>query len=90
MKRQVEIFTANCPVCDPTVKLIKELACEQCQITIYDTVKQCNDKTCITKIKEYGLQRLPAVVVNGRLLSCCEGQPVTREALIAAGVGQSE
>lgn len=25
MKHQVEVFTANCPVCDPVVQIIKEL-----------------------------------------------------------------
>ncbi len=23
MKRQIEVFTAGCPVCDPVVKLVK-------------------------------------------------------------------
>ena len=50
MKRQVEVFTANCPVCDPVVKMIQELACNKCEITTYDLVKQCDNKTCLDKI----------------------------------------
>lgn len=57
MKRQVEVFTANCPVCDPVVKMIEELACGECEITTYDLVKQCDDKTCLTKMNEYGVQK---------------------------------
>ncbi|GAA5027368.1 hypothetical protein GCM10011506_16760 [Marivirga lumbricoides] len=88
MKRQVEIFTANCPVCDPVVQMVKELVCEQCEITIYDLVKQCEDKTCLSKLEEYGIKKVPAITVNGSLLSCCENQGISKEKLIQAGIGQ--
>ncbi|WP_286754977.1 thioredoxin family protein [Roseivirga sp. UBA838] len=88
MKRQVEIFTANCPVCDPVVNMAKELACDQCEITIYDLVKQCEDKTCLTKLKEYQIKKVPAIAVNGKLLDCCRDQGISKEDLIEAGIGQ--
>jgi len=88
MKRQVEVFTANCPVCDPVVKMIEELACDECEVTIYDLVKQCDDKTCLTKMNDYGIQKIPAVAVNGKLLECCENEGISKEALIEAGIGQ--
>ena len=88
MKRQVEIFTANCPVCDPVVQMVKDLACEQCEITIYDLVKQCEDKTCLNKLEEYQIKKVPAIAVNGKLLSCCENQGISKEELIKAGIGQ--
>ncbi|WP_439487830.1 thioredoxin family protein [Algoriphagus sp.] len=88
MKRNVEVFTANCPVCDPVVQMVKELACEQCEITIYDLVKQCEDKTCLSKLEEYEIKKVPAIAVNGKLLSCCKDQEVTKEELIKAGIGQ--
>jgi len=89
MKRQVEVFTANCPICDPVVKMIEELACDECEVTTYDLVKQCDDKTCLTKMNEYGVQKVPAVAVNGRLLDCCKDSIITKEKLMEAGVGQS-
>lgn len=88
MKRQVEIFTAGCPLCDPVVKMVKEIACDQCEITIYDLVKQCEDKTCLSKLEEYQVKKVPAVAVNGKLLNCCENQEISREELITAGIGQ--
>lgn len=88
MKKYIEIFTANCPVCDPVVKMVKELACDQCDITIYDLVEQCEDKTCLSKLEEYAINKVPAIVVNGSLLSCCKDQEVTKNDLIKAGVGQ--
>ncbi|WP_373056324.1 thioredoxin family protein [Zunongwangia sp. H14] len=89
MKRQVEVFTAGCPVCDPVVNMVKELACENCDVKIYDLVKQCDDKTCLTKMEEYNIKKIPAVAVNGKLLSCCKNEGVSREALIEAGIGQA-
>jgi len=89
MKRQVEVFTANCPVCDPVVKMIEELACDECEVTTYDLVKQCDDKTCLTKMNEYGVKKIPAVAVNGKLLDCCKDSAITKEKLMEAGIGQN-
>lgn len=89
MKRQVEIFTANCPVCDPVVKMVKDLACDNCELTTYDLVNQCDDKSCLSKISEYGIKKLPAIAVDGKLLDCCKGNAVTKEKLIEAGIGKA-
>jgi hypothetical protein len=90
-KRRIEVFTAQCPMCDPTVELVRDVACDDsCEVTVYDVVKQCDDQACISKAKEYGVQRIPAVAVDGKLLSCCQGGAITRESLINAGVGQKQ
>jgi hypothetical protein len=88
MKRKIEIFTVNCPVCDPVVKLVNELTCGSCDVTVYDLVQQCDNKACLSKAKEYGITRVPAVVVNGKLLDCCQSGEITRESLMNAGIGQ--
>lgn len=88
MKRQIEIFTANCPVCDPIVQMVNDLVCDNCEVTTYDLVKQCEDKTCLSKVEEYGVKRLPAIAVNGKLLDCCQISAPTKESLVAAGIGK--
>jgi hypothetical protein len=45
---------------------------------------------CQDKVKTYGIKRLPAIAVNGKLLSCCENKEITAEELVNAGVGQAE
>jgi hypothetical protein len=35
-KRHVEVFTSGCYLCDETVTLVKELACQSCEVTVYD------------------------------------------------------
>lgn len=89
MKRQIEVFTAGCPVCDPVVKTVKEMACDSCEITIYNLVEQCDDKVCIEKMKKYDISSLPAVAVNGQLLACCQNRGVSKEELEAAGIGKA-
>lgn len=88
MKRQIEVFTAGCPVCDPVVKMVKEMACSSCEVTVYNLAEQCETKECIAQIKKYNITSLPAVAVNGALLSCCKNKGVSKEELVAAGIGQ--
>ena len=83
-KRQVEVFTAGCPVCEPTVQLVQEMACSNCEVTVYDLSKQGAEK-----IKEYGITTVPAVVVDGRLAACCQDSGPNEEQLRAAGIGQA-
>jgi len=35
-KRLVEVFIAGCPLCNNTVKLVRELACPNCEVQIYN------------------------------------------------------
>ena len=82
-KRQVEVFTAGCPVCDPAVQLVNELACPDCEVTVHD-VREAGAE----KARQYGIKTVPAVVINGRIAQCCENAGPEREQLQAAGVGQ--
>jgi hypothetical protein len=83
----VEVFTAGCPVCEDAVKLVRSAACPNCEVVVYDLNKGCKTNECRDKAKAYGVKRLPAVAVDGKLIECCRQDPVTLEALRAAGVG---
>lgn len=87
-KRLVEVFTAGCPLCDATVKLVQELADQNCEVQIYDLRQGCATNECRKKANQYGIHRVPAVVVDGKLAECCSSkQSISREALIATGIG---
>ena len=88
-KRMVEVFTAGCPVCQPTVELVKKTACDSCEVIVYDLNKGCDTMECREKAEQYGVTKLPAVAVNGKLLDCCQGGSITEDALKSAGVGQA-
>ncbi len=86
MKKQIEIFTAGCPVCEPVVQLVKETANNQHEITIHNLSSQCESKICVQKMEEYGVKRLPAIAVNGQLIGCCKNVAITKEDLLNAGI----
>ena len=86
-KRRVEIFTAGCPLCDETVRLVKELACPSCEVIVYNIKEQCESKECLDKMKQYNITSVPTVVVDGKIAECCKRGKVSKETLKAAGVG---
>ncbi len=83
-KRKVEVFTAGCTVCTDLVDLVKATACPDCQVTIYNL----NQGQGVEEAKRYGVTAVPAVVVEGKLLDCCQRAHVTKHDLEAAGIGK--
>jgi protein-disulfide isomerase len=81
-KRKVEVFVAGCPLCDETVKLVKDLSCSSCDVTIYNLKENGMDKA-----NEYGVTSVPTVAVNGKILDCCKRGKPTADDLRAAGIG---
>jgi glutaredoxin 3 len=82
--RKVEIFSAGCSVCNDTVELVKRISCPSCEVTVLNM----NDQKVAHRAKSLGIWSVPAVVVNGKLSSCCVGRGPDEAALRAAGVGQ--
>ena len=85
-KRTVEVFTAGCPCCDETVKLVESISGPSCDLQILD---MRSDKTAQMKAKQYGVTRVPAVVVDGKLADCCQNKPVDVNTLRSLGVGSA-
>ena len=86
-KRIIEVFTAGCTVCQPTVETVKSMACSSCEVIVYGISRPCDIKECLEKIKQYGIKSLPAVAVNGMLLNCCRNKTVSQEELMRSGIG---
>ena len=85
-KRTVEVFSAGCPACEPTVKLVKSIACPSCDVQVLDM----NKPDVAAKAKQYGVKIVPAVVIDGQLASCCTGAGPNAEDLRAAGLGVAQ
>ena len=83
-KRKVEVFTAGCPVCADLVDLVKATACPDCEVTIYNL----NQGQGVEEAKRYGVNAVPAVVMEGKLLECCKRAHPTEHDLKAAGIGK--
>ncbi len=83
-KRTIEVFSAGCPACDEAVKLVQSLACPSCDVQVLDMRA---DKAAQAKARQYGVQRVPAVAVNGKLAGCCTGSGIDATVLRGLGVG---
>ncbi len=69
-KKKIEIFSAGCSTCKETIELVKRLAGSSHELLIHDMQKS----ETATKANNYGIRSVPAVVIDGRLASCCAGR----------------
>jgi len=82
-KRIVEVFSAGCPACEPTVQLVKSIACPSCDVQVLDM----NEPEVAVRAAQYGVKSVPAVVINGKLAGCCAGAGPEEATLRAEGLG---
>lgn len=45
-KRRVEAFTAGCPICEETVRVVTSMACPRCEVQVYDLREGCATNEC--------------------------------------------
>ena len=83
-KRQIEIFSAGCSVCQETVDLVTQIACPSCEVSVLDMQNQA----VAARARTLGVASVPAVAIDGQLADCCAGRGVDEDALRRAGVGQ--
>ncbi len=83
-KRKIEIFSAGCPACEETVKLVNRVACPSCEVIVLNM----NDPNVASRAKSLGIHSVPAVVINGKLADCCTGRGPDETILRASGLGQ--
>ncbi len=84
-KRRIEVFTAGCPVCQPQVEAILAAACAHCEVVVHDL--SGGDPEGVALAARYSVRRMPAVVIDGRLASCCEVGSPDLGTLRAEGLG---
>ena len=83
-RRQIEIFSAGCTVCEETVQMINDMACPSCEVTVLDM----QDAAVAARAAQLGIKSVPAVLVDGKLADCCAGRGPDEAALRSAGIGQ--
>ena len=83
-KRQVEVFVAGCPLCKEAAMLLKGLACPSCEVVFHDL--RGGDEV-FSRAQGYGVNAVPAVVIDGQLVECCVRGTVEEETLRASGIG---
>jgi len=81
--RTVEVFTADCPLCDDVVAQIRRMACPSCDVQVVSLQQEAGAR----RAEALGVQSVPAVAVDGTLAACCQDRGVDEAALRAAGIG---
>jgi glutaredoxin len=83
-KRKIEVFSAGCTVCQKTIKLVRDLACDSCEVSVLDM----HDANVAERAESLGIRSVPAVVIDGELADCCSGRGPDEATLRKAGLGQ--
>jgi len=84
-KRKIEVFSAGCTTCHEVIEAVKREACSSCEVIVHDM----QDAQVARRAKDLGIQSVPAVVIDGKLSSCCTGQGVDLAVLKNAGLGRA-
>ena len=77
-KHRIEIYSAGCPACEEAIDIVNRVAQSGCEINVLDM----HDKAVAECARSLGIQRVPAVVVDGRLAECCAGGGTVDAAII--------
>ena len=76
-KRKVEVFSAGCAVCDEVIDAVKREAGSSSEVIVHDM----KNIQVARRAKELGVRSVPAVVIDGKLASCCVGTGVDIQVL---------
>jgi DNA-binding NarL/FixJ family response regulator len=68
---QIEVFSAGCELCEETIKTVKRFA----GLTHKVVVRDLHKPDVASKARDYGIRSAPAVVIDGKLASCCGRGP---------------
>jgi hypothetical protein len=68
-KKKIEVFSAGCFTCRETIEKVKKLAGSH-EVVVHDM----NKAEIASKAREFGIRSVPAVVIDGKLASCCAGR----------------
>lgn len=83
-KREIEVFSAGCALCEDVIARVNELACPSCEVTVLDM----KEPGVAARARALGVGSVPAVAIDGKLAECCAGRGPDDDALRAAGLGQ--
>jgi len=79
MAKRIEVFSAGCSTCKETIEMVKRLAGKH-EVVVHDMHKQ----EVASRAKAYGVRSVPAVVIDGKLASCCAGRGPEEQVLKSA------
>jgi hypothetical protein len=82
--RTVEVFSAGCPLCDEAEATVRKAASPTDSVSVVDL----RAASGLERARALGVQRIPAVAIDGALAPCCAANGLDSEALRATGFGR--
>lgn len=82
--REIEIFSAGCPICDDAIALVQSIACPSCHVVVHDL----NEPDVLARASQLGILSIPAIAIDGILVDCCTNRGPDEAVLRAAGLGR--
>jgi len=76
-KRKVEVFSAGCALCEEVIDLVRREAGSSTEVI----VRKMIDARFLARAKELGIRSIPAVVIDGKVASCCTPRGVDLQVL---------
>ena len=67
MPHRIEVFSANCPLCNKIVDEIEAGRCAKCQLIVYQVSEN------LELVRNYGITVVPTVIIDGEVK--IEGRP---------------
>lgn len=65
---KIEVFVAGTFLCEDIVKQVNQFACSKCDVVIYDLHQSSATSEMKDIAKQYGVQSVPCVVLNGKVI----------------------
>jgi glutaredoxin 3 len=75
--RTIEVFSAGCPLCVEALQLVQMLVDESWRVHVYSM----DTGDAFARARDYGVMRVPAIVINGRVAACCQEEGVSEAVL---------
>ncbi len=75
MARKIEVFTAGCPICNETLKMVKDVT-KSCGCEVIE--RRCSGEVCCDEAVRYGVRAVPTIAIDGVIVF--EGRPTKEQA----------
>jgi hypothetical protein len=76
-KRRVEVFSAGCALCEEVIDLVRREVGSSSEVI----VRKMLDARVLARAEKLGIRSVPAVVIDGKLASCCTPRGVDLQVL---------
>ncbi len=76
-KRKIEVFSAGCAFCHEVIDVVRQEVGSSSEVIVRNML----DARVLARAEKFGIRSVPAVVIDGKLASCCTPRGVDLQVL---------